>query len=204
MAAIAAAPAWDTILFNNSTAREKASRVVTKWRQTRSTHVDLLVGNYLSHYFAVLADAIRSGAAKFKRPRRSDGLRFYESCLPAGMRLSPWPPTIPRVAPAGKWDWFVFHNSTSVFWDSMRPLVTHTLDHAFAKCGIAATVRAPVLHFRCASAPLNRHSQYHFQVRCPKPARALPVARLGRRASDDIFAARAPFWAAPMFVSTTT
>ena len=24
-------------------------------------------------------------------------------------------------------------------------------------------MHAPVLHFRCASAPLNRHSQYHFQ-----------------------------------------
>ncbi len=158
-------PAWATILFNNSSKREKASRIVTKWRQTRATHVDLLVGNYLSNYFADLAEAIKSGQPKFKRPRRTDGLRFYETCLPAGMRLKPWPSHagIPSVTPAGRWDWFVYENATSRFWESMRPLVAHTLERAFDKCGLRATVQVPVLHFRCASAPLNRHSQYHFQ-----------------------------------------
>ena len=45
----------------------------------------------------------------------------------------------------------------------MRPLARSVLDHTFARCGLRATVSAPVLHYRCASAPLNHHSQYHFQ-----------------------------------------
>ncbi|KOO34535.1 hypothetical protein Ctob_011067 [Chrysochromulina tobinii] len=141
--------------------REKASRGVTKWRQSKATHVDMLVGNYLSNYFQDLAEAIRKGAPKFKRPRRTDGMRFYDSCLPGGINFKT--ATIPKVRPAGRWDWFVYENATARFWESMQPLVEHTLDHAFDKCGIRATVSAPVLHFRCASAPLNRHSQYHFQ-----------------------------------------
>ena len=52
---------------------------------------------------------------------------------------------------------------TSTQWQSMRPVVRYVLDKALAKCGLRATIPAPVLHFRCASAPLNRHSQYHFQ-----------------------------------------
>ena len=154
-------PEWATILFNNSSKREKASRGVTKWRQSKATHVDMLVGNYLSNYFQDLAEAIRKGAPKFKRPRRTDGMRFYDSCLPGGINFKT--ATIPKVRPAGRWDWFVYENATARFWESMQPLVEHTLDHAFDKCGIHATVSAPVLHFRCASAPLNRHSQYHFQ-----------------------------------------
>ena len=154
---------WHEILFENSTTREKASRVVTKWRQGRAMHVDLLVGNYLSHYFAELGEAIKTGRPKFKRPRRTGGLRFYESCLPASMSLNPWPESLPRVQPKGRWDWFVYENDTAAFWDSMRPLVRSTLDRTFERCGLRASVRAPVLHFRCASAPLNRHSQYHFQ-----------------------------------------
>ena len=101
---------WDTILFENSTRREEASRGASAWRKTRSTHVDLLIGNYLSHYFATLADAIKQRQAKFKRPRRTEGMRFYESCLPAGLRLTPWTGTWPRVEPAGRWVPFaVYH-----------------------------------------------------------------------------------------------
>ena len=159
--AASSTPEWATILFNNSSKREKASRGVTKWRQSKATHVDMLVGNYLSNYFQDLAEAIRKGAPKFKRPRRTDGMRFYDSCLPGGINFKT--ATIPKVRPAGRWDWFVYENATARFWESMQPLVEHTLDHAFDKCGIHATVSAPVLHFRCASAPLNRHSQYHFQ-----------------------------------------
>jgi hypothetical protein len=155
--------AWDAILFNNSTARERHSRAVTEWRKTRATHVDLLVGNYLSHYFAALADAIKDGSKQFRRPRRTEGMRFYESCLPGRIGLSPWEPSYPRVHPVGKWDWFVFENSTNLFWESMRPIARHVLDSTFNTCGLRAEVRAPVLHFRCASAPLNHHSQYHFQ-----------------------------------------
>lgn len=117
----------------------------------------------LSHYFQELAEAIRAGKSRFIRPRRTDGMRFYEQCLPKMLVLRPWAKSLPRVVPEGRWDWFVFDNSTARFWDSMRPIVRHVLDGSFAKCGLRATVRAPVLHFRCASAPLNRHSQYHFQ-----------------------------------------
>jgi hypothetical protein len=155
--------AWQAIAFENSTQREVNSRAAATWRQKRAIHVDLLVGNYLSHYFQELAEAIRNGASRFTRPRRTEGMRFYERCLPAGITLRPWPSSLPRVQPQGRWDWFVFDNATALFWDSMRPLVRHVLDGSFARCGLRATVRAPVLHFRCASAPLNRHSQYHFQ-----------------------------------------
>ena len=151
------------IAFNNSTQRERNSRAAAGWRMTRATHVDMLVGNYLSHYFSDLGHAIATGAASFKRPRRTEGMRFYERCLPAQLTLRPWPAHLPRVQPTGRWDWFVFDNSTAAFWDSMRPLVRRVLDGALDKCGLRASVRAPVLHFRCASAPLNRHSQYHFQ-----------------------------------------
>lgn len=151
---------WSVIAFENSTKRERASRSVSKWRASRSINVDMLVGNYLSHYFSELADAIKTNKPKFKRPRRTDGMRFYESCLPGGMIQNA---IVPRVQPQGRWDWFVYDNETALFWDSMRPLVAKTLERAFTKCGLRATVNAPVLHFRCASAPLNRHSQYHFQ-----------------------------------------
>ena len=154
---------WTAIAFENSTQRERNARAAAPWRQTRTIHIDMLVGNYLSHYFQELAEAIRSGAARFKRPRRTEGMRFYERCLPPALTLRPWPVSLPRVRPEGRWDWFVFDNQTALFWDSMRPLVRHVLDGSFERCGLRATVRAPVLHFRCASAPLNRHSQYHFQ-----------------------------------------
>ena len=82
----------------------------------------MLVGNYLSNYFQDLGEAIRTGASWFKRPRRTDGMRFYERCLPPKLPLRPWPPFLPRVKPAGHWDWFVFDNQTDAFWSSMRPL----------------------------------------------------------------------------------
>lgn len=157
------AASWSAIAFENSTKRELNSRAAAAWRQTRAIHVDMLIGNYLSHYFQELAEAIRTGAASFKRPRRTEGMRFYERGLPPAIRLRPWPLSLPRVQPQGRWDWFVFSNETARFWDSMRPLVRHVLEGSFARTGLRATVGAPVLHFRCASAPLNRHSQYHFQ-----------------------------------------
>ena len=163
MSALAAASSWHEIAFNNSTQRERNSRAAATWRSTRSTHIDLLVGNYLSNYFLDLAEAIRTGASRFRRPRRTENMRFYERCLPARLTLRPWPVGLPVVKPAGRWDWFVFDNATAAFWESMRPLVRHVLDGTLTRCGLRATVRAPVLHFRCASAPLNRHSQYHFQ-----------------------------------------
>ena len=163
MSATPAPPSWHAIAFNNSTQREINSRAATAWRKTRSTHIDMLVGNYLSNYFQDLGEAIRTGASWFKRPRRTDGMRFYERCLPPKLPLRPWPPFLPRVKPAGHWDWFVFDNQTDAFWSSMRPLVRHVLDQTLDRCGLRATLSAPVLHFRCASAPLNRHSQYHFQ-----------------------------------------
>ena len=123
-AAASSTPEWATILFNNSSKREKASRGVTKWRQSKATHVDMLVGNYLSNYFQDLAEAIRKGAPKFKRPRRTDGMRFYDSCLPGGINFKT--ATIPKVRPAGRWDWFVYENATARFWESMQPLVEHT------------------------------------------------------------------------------
>lgn len=155
--------AWEQISFENSTARARNSRNAAAWRQTRSIHIDLLIGNYLSHYFEELAAAITNGAPRFIRPRRHDNMRFYSKCLPAMIPLRPWPVQMPHVRPAGRWDWFVFDNATAAFWRSMRPIVRYVLDRAFASCGLRATVPAPVLHFRCASAPLNRHSQYHFQ-----------------------------------------
>lgn len=138
--------------------------------------------NYLSHYFQALAEAITSGEARFKRPRRTDGLRFYERCLPASLVLRPWPASLPRVQPIGRWDWFVFNNATADFWISMRPLVRIILRGAFERCGLRATVRAPVLHFRCASAPLNRHSQCASRMHrttSPGPP-AAPAAHLAR------------------------
>ena len=161
--AVPAIPAWAEVRFNGSLSRARASRSVTDWRSKRTTPVDLLVGNYLSNYFQDLAEAIRTGSRRFKSPRRTDGLRFYERCLPRAIPLSPWPAWLPRAQPRGRWDWFVFDNETDAFWRSMRPLVGAVLDRSFSRCGIVATVSAPVIHFRCASAPLNRHSQYHFQ-----------------------------------------
>ena len=160
-------PEWAELAFENSTKREINSRAVTEWRKTRKTHIDLLVGNYLSHYFEMLAHSIATGAIRFKMPRRSDGLRFYERCLPNTIFLRPWG-TVPLlkglapIKPAGQWDWFVFNNETALFWESMQPIVKRVLDHTFKACELRATVKAPVLHFRCASAPLNRHSQYRF------------------------------------------
>lgn len=151
------------VLFNHSLKRERAARSVAAWRRTRKTPIDLLIGNYLSDYFRALAEAITARQPRFRRPRRTDGHPFYERCLPKALVLSPWRADLPAVRPAGRWDWFVFDNETDAFWSSMRPLATRVLDAAFAKCGLDATVGAPVIHFRCASAPLNRQSQYHFQ-----------------------------------------
>ena len=157
------APGPFDVLFNHSLARERAARSVSAWRRTRKTPVDLLIGNYLSDYFKGLAEAITSRQARFRRPRRTDGHPFYERCLPKMLVLSPWRADLPAVTPAGRWDWFVFDNETDAFWSSIRPLATRVLDDAFAKCGLTAAVGTPAIHFRCASAPLNRQSQYHFQ-----------------------------------------
>ena len=165
MALSSAATDWTSISFENSTKREANSRAITEWRKTRTTHIDMLIGNYLSHYFEVLANSIRTGAAQFRMPRRSDGMRFYDRCLPNTIPLKPGPPYLDgldRITPRGRWDWFVFGNETALFWASMQPAVKRVLDHTLRACDLRAAVKAPVLHFRCASAPLNRHSQYRF------------------------------------------
>ena len=121
--------------------------------------------------------AIKEGKGVFHRPRRTGGVVFYERCIPERIirrEASPiarswfaealaWSAPLPDVTPQGTWDWFVFSSETSLFWRSMAPVVDAILGRAIHACGLTIDVTAPVLHFRCASTPFNRQSQYHFQ-----------------------------------------
>ena len=57
----------------------------------------------------------------------------------------------------------VYTRQTQLFWRSMQPLVHRVVGDALTRCGLRPVVKDPVLHFRCASAPINRKSMYHFQ-----------------------------------------
>ena len=64
-------------------------------------------------------------------------MRFYERCLPPKLPLRPWPPFLPRVKPAGHWDWFVFDNQADALLvvDARRRHVLDSLD----RCGLRAS-----------------------------------------------------------------
>ena len=57
----------------------------------------------------------------------------------------------------------VYTRQTQLFWRSMQPLVHRVVGDALTRCGLRPVVKDPVLHFRCASTPINRKSVYHFQ-----------------------------------------
>ena len=116
------------------------------------------IGNYLSDYFRGVAQSIVTGQ-KFHNERRTLNHTFYANCLPASLDLS----TLPRVKPRGRWDWMVYTRQTQLFWRSMQPLVHRVVGDALTRCGLRPVVADPVLHFRCASTPINRKSVYHFQ-----------------------------------------
>ena len=116
------------------------------------------IGNYLSDYFRGVAQSIATGQT-FHNGRRTLNHTFYSRCLPASLDLS----ALPRVKPRGQWDWMVYTRQTQLFWRSMQPLVHQVVGDALTRCGLLPVVEDPVLHFRCASTPINRKSVYHFQ-----------------------------------------
>lgn len=126
--------------------------------QSAAIPVDLLIGNYLNDYFRGAAQALAARRQEFRNERRALNFTFYQRCLPETLDLRPYA----HIRPKGRWDWFVYTRATQSFWRSMQPMVHRVVGNALAKCGLLPTVRDPVLHFRCASAPINRKAMYHF------------------------------------------
>jgi len=64
------------------------------------------------------------------------------------------------------WDvsgWEIETDERYYFWQCMKPLVHQILDDTFKKCNLDKKVEYPIIHFRCADTPFNKHSMYHFQ-----------------------------------------
>ena len=59
--------------------------------------------------------------------------------------------------------WNTSNNTTYSIANILKPIMQKVMEDAFIASDMVKDVEHPVIHFRCADTPFNRHGEYHFQ-----------------------------------------
>jgi len=118
------------------------------------------IGNILCTYFYDMGCHWRDGK-KFML-NSIDDRDFYKN-FPTEVDIPVDLPTLPVLK--GEPDPFdVWHLQTDEaleFWSKMKPYIHKILGETLVKSGLQIEQKNPVIHFRCADIPFNKHRDYH-------------------------------------------
>uniref|UniRef100_A0A6C0DRD7 Uncharacterized protein n=1 Tax=viral metagenome TaxID=1070528 RepID=A0A6C0DRD7_9ZZZZ len=141
--------------------------------------IPLNIGNYLNRYFGAVGIAFYNN-----RDFDYDDYKIdYDLNYPQNDFCSKLPRKIPFHPEIGKRlsiiseanmaeiseltklaaSWTVNNDSIHIFWKSIKPIVTQTMDDVFKQLDLVKDVRHPVIHFRCSDVPFVLGNQYKFQ-----------------------------------------
>lgn len=142
--------------------RKKAKAFANKWYS---------IGNYFCEYFFVLASSIiNKQNFYFKNVKELNeyipsNITFYDD-----KKYSRYIEETYNSLNIINFDhrqysqymWFIESNNHINVWNIMKPIINKIYEDMFTKMGLNKIVDYPVIHFRCADVPFNRHPQYHF------------------------------------------
>ena len=120
------------------------------------------IGNILCVYFYDMGCSWRDGK-KFILGSNDDR-EFYKN-FPVEVEIPDDLPDLPilkdSLDPVTVWN--IQTNDVQEFWAKMKPYIHKILDDTLEKSGLKMEQKVPVIHFRCADTPFNRHPEYHLQ-----------------------------------------
>ena len=143
--------------------------IINRTREKFTPELKTNIGNQLCFYFSDLGKCIYNQ----KDFEYTSNLKksFFFKDLPHTIKYTPELFNIhqqikglpKRVTQGGHGNWEIIDNDMLLFWKSMKPLIHKILDTALTKNSLRTTIDAPVIHFRCADTPFNKHPNYKFQ-----------------------------------------
>lgn len=117
------------------------------------------IGNILCIYFYDMGCHWRDGK-KFML-NSIDDRDFYKN-FPVEVDIPADLPTLPVLK--GNPDpfdvWHLESDEAREFWSKMKPYIHKILEETLVKSGLQIEQKNPVIHFRCADIPFNKHSDY--------------------------------------------
>ena len=119
------------------------------------------IGNRLSTYFREMAVSWNNGQTYVTDVFFKNDDEFYKN-LPT--KIDP-PSDFPGIPSSIKPhdDWICDREDILQLWKVMKPYIHKILDETLEKSGLKMEQKVPVIHFRCADTPFNRHPEYHLQ-----------------------------------------